>query len=463
MEISEAGRAPKNDPALFVLAMCAGLGDDATRRTALEALPRVARTGTHLFHFAEYVEGFRGWGKGLRHAVANWYEARAPRDLAYQLIKYRQRDGWSHRDLLRLAHPRADGERNKLYKWAVDGWQQEWAVTEEELRSGLGLILAFEQAQRAENEGFLCDLIRRDRLPQEAVPDQWKHNPAVWEALLEHMPMTAMLRNLGNMAACGLLVPGAFKPIAKVCDAVANQDALRKARVHPVQVLVAMLVYQQGCGMRGHNSWPVVPQVVDALDKAFYLAFGNVEPTGKRIVLALDISSSMTGGACAGILGLTPRIGSAAMALVTANVEPNYVVVGFSERLRPLDISPRQRLDDVCRYIDGLPFGGTDCALPMLWALENKVEADAFIIYTDSETWAGDVHPAQALQQYRHKTGIPAKLVVVGMVSNGFTIADPNDAGMLDVVGFDAATPQVISDFIAEARPEKAVAVGEEE
>jgi 60 kDa SS-A/Ro ribonucleoprotein len=34
------------------------------------------------------------------------------------------------------------------------------------------------------------------------------------------------------------------------------------------------------------------------------------------------------------------------------------------------------------------------------------------------------------------------------MVSNGFSIADPNDAGMLDVVGFDAAAPAVIADFI---------------
>lgn len=43
--------------------------------------------------------------------------------------------------------------------------------------------------------------------------------------------------------------------------------------------------------------------------------------------------------------------------------------------------------------------------------------------------------------------GIPVKLVVVGMVANGFSIADPNDAGMMDVVGFDTATPMLISDF----------------
>ena len=59
----------------------------------------------------------------------------------------------------------------------------------------------------------------------------------------------------------------------------------------------------------------------------------------------------------------------------------------------------------------------------------------------------GDVHAAQALRDYRRASGIDTRLVVVSMVSNGFTIADPNDKGMLDVVGFDTATPQLISDF----------------
>jgi 60 kDa SS-A/Ro ribonucleoprotein len=110
-------------------------------------------------------------------------------------------------------------------------------------------------------------------------------------------------------------------------------------------------------------------------------------------------------------------------------------------------LSARQRLDDIVKTVSGLPFGGTDCAQPMLWALEKRVEVDTFVIYTDSETWAGSIHPAQALREYRQRMSIPAKLVVVGMVSNGFSIADPGDAGMLDVVGFDTATPSVIGDF----------------
>ena len=91
--VSRAGRAPKNDPAIFALAMAAGLGDEPTRQAALAALPDVCRTGTHLFHFATFVEEFRGWGRALRRAVGAWYTQRTPDELAHQAVKYRQRDG----------------------------------------------------------------------------------------------------------------------------------------------------------------------------------------------------------------------------------------------------------------------------------------------------------------------------------------------------------------------------------
>jgi 60 kDa SS-A/Ro ribonucleoprotein len=106
------------------------------------------------------------------------------------------------------------------------------------------------------------------------------------------------------------------------------------------------------------------------------------------------------------------------------------------------------RLDSVIHKVRAIPMGGTDCALPMVWAGRNRLRVSAFVTYTDSETWAGNIHPAQALAQYRAEFVGNAKAVVVGMTSNGFTLADPNDRGMLDVVGFDTSVPAVISDFV---------------
>jgi 60 kDa SS-A/Ro ribonucleoprotein len=204
-----------------------------------------------------------------------------------------------------------------------------------------------------------------------------------------------------------------------------------------------------------------VRAVVDALDEAFYLAFKSIEPTRKAHLLALDVSGSMTAGAIAGVPGLTPRVASSAMAMATARAEQDFVCAAFTAAsggyggkcgggdsgFMTLDISPRERLDDVLKKVGGLPFGGTDCSLPMVWATKNKVPVDTFVVYTDNETWAGNVHPFQALREYRQRMGRPAKLVVVGMTATSFTIADPSDAGMLDVVGFDTAAPQVMADF----------------
>jgi 60 kDa SS-A/Ro ribonucleoprotein len=276
------------------------------------------------------------------------------------------------------------------------------------------------------------------------------------------MPMEAMVRNLAKMTVVGLLAPMSEATRTVVAE-FGDVQRLRASRMHPIKLLAALKTYEQGKGERGKLTWSPVPQVVDALDGAFYTAFGNVEPTGKRWLLALDVSGSMVGSMIAGIPGLTAQVGTAAMALVTAAVEPQHTMVAFSAAsggfggmhgggesgLTRVNISPRQRLDDVIKTMQAIPMGGTDCALPMKWALKHKVEADVFVVYTDSETWAGTPHPAQALRLYRDKMDIPARMIVVGMTSNGFSIADPNDAGMMDVVGFDPAVPQLMSDFVA--------------
>jgi 60 kDa SS-A/Ro ribonucleoprotein len=466
VDVSVAGRAPKNDPALFALAMAAGLGDVETRRAALDVLPRVARTGTHLFRFAQLVEGFRGWGRSLRRGIGRWYAEQRVDALAYQAVKYRQREGVTHRDLLRLAHPAASigagnptldvsAEHRRLFEWIVRGGDTD----------GLPRIVeGFACAQAVKTAAETAELVREYGLPREALQSEHLTSPVVWEALLDEMPSTALIRNLATMTRIGLLAPGS-DATRLAASQLGDTERLRRTRVHPISVLAALRTYEAGHGARGRGEWTPVREIVDALDSAFYAAFAGVEPAGTRLLLALDVSGSMESGQVAGVPGLSPRDASAALALVTAATEPDWQIVGFyagrggwkvgtrrqryggEDGLTPLAISPRQRLTDAVRAVSGLPFGATDCALPMLYARARKLEIDTFVIYTDSETWWGDVHPAQALQEYRASSGIDARLVVVGMVASAFSISDPGDPGQLDVVGFDTATPQLIADF----------------
>lgn len=441
--ISDGGRAPKNTQALYALAVCFSLGDKATKLAAGQALPKVARIATHLYEFVSYAETMRGWGRMMRKAVSEWY-ARNPDQLAYQAIKYRQRDGWSHRDLLRLAHPK-NAENAAIFNWIAHGMQEADGFTLDV--KGGDLILAFEKAQAAKTPKETAELVRKYRLPREALNTDHLSDKLVWQALLEQkMPMTALIRNLANMTRIGVLDGTDEKQI--VLDAIGSQDAIRKARIHPMALLVAQRTYAQGRGFRGTNTWSPLAWVTDALDEAFYLAFDNVEPTNKRLLLAVDVSGSMMSGQVAGS-PLTPREGGVAMGLVTLHVEPNVDVVGYDTSIWTSGISRRQRLDDA---MAGFPNTGqgTDCSLPMRYAIDKNKTYDAFVQYTDSQSWYGRrEHPWQALQTYRQKTGLDARSVVVSMVANQYSTNDQNDAYSLDVVGFDTATPGLISEFIS--------------
>jgi 60 kDa SS-A/Ro ribonucleoprotein len=470
--ISESGRAPKNDPALFALAMAISpaFADENTRSLAAAAVTRVARQAAFLFRFISFAQAMRGWGKLLRTAVGSWYDRRSSRELAYQLTKYKERHGWSHRDVLRLAHPSADGEEEiQLYRYARLG-----EVPDLSDSSAAEFIRAAESLKREMDPRAASMLIRGYKLPWEAVPTQLLNSPIVWDALLEDMPITAMIRNLGRMTNVGLLAP-LSRPLDIVTARLRNQKYLMQGRVHPLSVLVALKTYASGRAVRGRLSWEPVSHVVDALNDAFYAAFNNVPPTGKRILLAVDVSASMNHGQVGGMIGITPRIAAAVMAMVLVRREPNYHITAFSHQMVPIALSPKQRLDDVINVMSRIPMGATDCALPMMYALGHNLagsvqssgrgtyyddrgyqasgrrpmSVDAFVVITDNESWSGKIHPSQALQQYREATGIPAKFIAIGMTATNYSVADPKDALSLNVVGFDTAAPQLISNFIS--------------
>jgi 60 kDa SS-A/Ro ribonucleoprotein len=469
VEILKSGRAPKPDVAIFVLALAASKGDDATRKAALAAVPSALKTGTHLLKFVDTVNGLRGWGRGLKKAIQLWFKGRKNETLALQLVKYKQREGWSMKDVLRLAKPVPETEvQGKLFGWTAKNEKAEWAkapvapgdkaldfvwATEQAAQTKL----VAEQADTAEAKAILAeanqasvkklvDLIVTYRLPREALPTEALNKVEVWEALLQEMPMTAMIRNLGTMSKIGLIKP--LSDAEKlVFQRLTDAERLRGAKVHPIQVLSALRTYSSGRGVRSAASWNVSTKVVEALDEAFELSFGAVEPAGTRHLLGLDVSGSMSGGEIAGVPGLSPSAATAALAVVAARTEPWTAIMGFADSFRNLGITAKDRVDVATKKVSGLTFGSTDASLPMTWALQNKIQVDTFVVMTDNETWAGNIQPVQALEKYRQATGIGAKLIVVGMTSTGFTIADPDDAGMLDVVGFDGATPALMAKF----------------
>jgi len=478
-------RSFKKDYLLYVLARCCSIKlPQHTSDWGSDNIPRdfkadcfkltsdICSIPTHLFLFIELYEvvnkrlyNTTGWNSYMKRMISSWYNSKSVKDLMYHITKYQNRNNWTHRDVLRLTHIKnSEIHYNNIYKYIVKGEEvltKELTLFEsDDNENKLVYLLAFERLKTEESLDTVLRLINKYNFVREHVPTRWLNERKIWEALLPGMPMTATLRNLNKMTAIGLFDGGSApqrqneeyeKTNLQLVTEKLSKESILKSKVHPLQILIAIKMYSQGKGDLGKMVWTPNQKIVGALNDAFYYAFDNVKKgTGKRYLLALDVSGSMSSATVCGINCLNAAEVSCAMAMVYDCVEENVDMMAFSNTFVPVSVSSSRRLDDNLSSMRQITFGATDCSLPMTWATERKKEYDCIIVFTDSETNCNKIQPSVALKRYRETLNINTKLVVCGLSSNGFTLADPNNNDMLDICGFDSSTHEIINEFVNE-------------
>lgn len=445
MATSNPARLPKMDTAIFVMGLLIKYGTPETKKAVLESMPAWARIPTHLFKFLNTCKDLEiGLGsRSMKRAISNWYLSKDHGQLAYHLAKYRNREGWTHRDVLRIAHPKTDDDVvNSIFNWATSG-----EVSNLALDNSLKYLHIVDNARKGElSKRGLIRAIESHGLTHEMVANDMLKDKGVWKALLKKMPMTAMIRNLGRMSSIGLMGP--LSDSEGIVLNALTPERIKRTRIHPMAFLIAKRQYEAGRGLRGSLTWTPRRSIVEALEKAFYASFENVESTGKRFFIGLDVSGSMSTGCVMGIPGFCPREASIALSLILLKTEERTFIGGFSTKFVPLEVFGSDTISEATGKTNRLPFGGTDCAAPILYAMKHNIKADVFVVYTDNDTWYGQMHPSDALKEYRKKTGINAKLIVNGLLANSHTIADPQDPGMMDIFGFDTSQPQIVREFV---------------
>ncbi|KRX85473.1 60 kDa SS-A/Ro ribonucleoprotein, partial [Trichinella pseudospiralis] len=152
----------------------------------------------------------------------------------------------------------------------------------------LEYIYYLERMKCSQDELICAQLIEKFKFVREQVPQRLLSSKHIWQALLREMPMTALIRTLNRMTVAGLLVPGS-EATNLVVERLNDTQAIRAARVHPMTLLLAYVNYKDGKTLHSRLSWDPEPTVVASLEQAFYHSFGNVLPTGKRLLIGLDV------------------------------------------------------------------------------------------------------------------------------------------------------------------------------
>ena len=434
------GRSINNSAPILALVLLSMGNTSEAKQAFIKIFPQVVRTGSHFYEWLNYTKSLRGFGKVIKEVGKAWLSREDVKGLAYQLLKYQQRHGFSNRDALRLFHVKpVSAEHDRLYDWVVNGWSE---LPDSIPSEATQQIWWYEWLKRNPEQTHRA--IAEGRLTHEMAAPVGKMDRQAWQLLLEAMPIGAMLRNLGSLTQLGVLQVDSIRNLERVEGVLNSPKYLRQGRIHPIDILKALKTYSSGGKIgRSKKTWTPVPRIIDILEKALELSFEVVKPTNKVFLHAVDISGSMSYGVVDSV-GLSCCEIATAMALVTAKAEKNYAIRGFSTKFIDLGINRRDSFRSALKKASNQNFGGTDASIAYDWAIKQKFKADVICFWTDNESWAGRKHPTQALQEYRRKVNPEVKAVYVTLAPYKITLVDPQDNNSWDLAGFDPGTPRLI-------------------
>lgn len=330
-------------------------------------------------------------------------------------------------DIVRMVHPKpADAMREAVFGWALDK-----PHVVEALPKGLQELSAYRsdrssKVPRVPFQMLTALPLSREDWAQIALQGGWQ--------------MVRM--NLNTFARHGVFeIAGLAERIA---GKLRDRNAIVKARVFPYQLMVAY-----------HAASAKVPAIVkEALEDAMETALEAVGPLPGRVVVCPDVSGSMASavtGARRGATSVVRCIDVAALvtaAIVRTNRDAG--VLPFAEKVKEIEINPRDSVLTNAAKLAALGGGGTSCSAPLQRLLQDRTRADIVILVSDNQSWvdARATGPTETLRLWEafRVSNPAAKLVCIDLQPNRTTQAIERP-DVLNVGGFSDEVFEILAHF----------------
>lgn len=349
----------KDMPAL----LCAVLSQRG-REWLPEAFAQVIDNGRLLRNFVQILRsgvlGRRSLGTLPKRLVQQWLNSASTERLLSAAVG----NSPSLADIVKMVHPRpSEPWRDAFFAWLI-GKPFDLAALPQALRD-------FERYQRIGGE-----------LPQ--VPFQMLTaqplDSAAWAILARQGGWHMIRMNLNSFARHGVFEqPGMVAYLAK---RLADQQAIRKARVFPYQLLTT---YQAAAN--------IPTPIRDALEQAMEIALRNVPRVVGPVVVCPDVSGSMRSpvtGERAGATTATRCVDVAALvAAAFLHQDPSTRVLPFEHEVVKVKLESTVSVMENARRLASVGGGGTDCSAPLRWLNQRGVKARLVVLVSDNESWIG--------------------------------------------------------------------------
>lgn len=435
-------------PIAALVVLSAAQTDDAKelfRRT----FPKVIQTPGDLQDFLTLcrLKSLRGMGKAVTHATQRWLASISQ----YHVIKYgSESQDMSLRDIYRLARPKLESEANAIARYVVRhevtpeltqiaGYE---ALKREAqaLRAG-GESLSDEERRAAEER--ILALIAQHRLPWEVVAGQVRGSAAVWDAMLRQMPYMALLRNLNN--AIKYDVADRPETLAHITGILADPERVRTSRQFPFAFYAALQA------LPAHtDAGSAVLELRDAVERALELSFQNMPDLGRSVLIANDISGSMSSRPSARS-DMTMAEIAAVFAAAAFKKAEDGAIVSFDTEAHPRSVRKDQTIASIAQAVTGYG-GGTSLSAPIEYAFGRKDPPrvyDVAIFITDSESWVDHLTRNRGvldlIREYRSRVNPKLKCFFVQLLPYSHAVVPPEEPDCYYIYGWSSS----ILSFIA--------------
>ncbi|MEO7689887.1 MAG: TROVE domain-containing protein [Sphingomonas sp.] len=413
--------AMKDMPALLTAYLTVAEPDLAVR-----VFGRVIDNGRMLRTFVQIMRsgqvGRTSLGTRPKRLVKGWLEQASMRDLMAAATG----NDPSLADIVRMVHPSPrDETRRAFYGWLIGKPYDVAALPVE--------IAAFE-GWKHKPSGVLP-----------SVPFQWLTafplTAEQWGELAGTMGWQALRMNLNTLARNGAFAVDGVT--AAVAARLSDVEALKKARVLPYQLMVAL-----------DSAGESVPlKVQAALEDALEASVSNVPMVSGSVVVCPDVSGSMASPATGYRKGATSKVScnqvAALVAAAMLRTNRQARVLPFEQRVVKVKLDPFARLVVNTAKLATVGGGGTSVSAPLAQLNAERATVDLVVIVSDNESWvdarAGATATMREWDSIKRRNP-RAKLVCVDIQPHGTTQASGRPE-ILNVGGFSDAVFDTIARF----------------
>ncbi|XP_075987937.1 RNA-binding protein RO60-like isoform X2 [Anticarsia gemmatalis] len=234
----------------FALAKCLLVGSCAVKEATYKAAAEICNTPEQMMLFNKFTRLLKtGNGRGWCKSVKEWYTSKEPMELAREMTRVRARHGRSHKTLLRKSHvkiPENDYARDAVVKYAIFGLKRAKTALGErpETKEIFEYITQVEDMRHCEDPVAAAALATANQFTLDHVPGHLLTSQNVWDAVLPQFTLEEMLYHIQRIHNMGFLT-NESTTTAILVSLLSNQDIIKKSKVTPLAVYIALCNYKK--------------------------------------------------------------------------------------------------------------------------------------------------------------------------------------------------------------------------